>query len=96
MANINVDEIKRLAELAALALNEDEMASLESDLKDIFVMIEEINSFDTEGVVPTAQITGLKHVVRADEVKDYGVTPDELLRAAPDSDGDSIKVPSVQ
>jgi len=95
MANIDADEVRHLAALASLALNDDEIDSLVSELKDIFKMIEEINAFDTDGVAPSAQITGLNHVVRSDEIKDYGVTTQQLLDATSSQDN-QIKVPRVQ
>lgn len=96
MAKITTDEVVHLAALAMISLDSEEIDSLVIELESIFKMIEEINSIDTKAVRQTAQVTGLKHVTRKDEERDYGVEPKDLLSGAAKSRDNSIEVPSVK
>jgi len=96
MTKITQQEVIRLAALAMLTLNSDEVKKMSQELDNIFEMIEEINQFETEGVEETAQVTGLQHVTRDDVEKDYKVEPDVMVKAAAKSQGSQIEVPKVQ
>jgi len=95
MTAISVTDVKKLAQLSALSLTDDEISSLAGDLSRILGYVEQLNEVDTEGVEPTYQVTGLHTVTRPDEVIDYGVSQEALLRNAPDVQDGQMKVPRV-
>jgi aspartyl-tRNA(Asn)/glutamyl-tRNA(Gln) amidotransferase subunit C len=95
MTNISVNHVQKLAQLSALSLTEDEVVSLANELTNILGYVEQLSEIDTEGVEPTYQVTGLHTVTRKDEIIDYGVSQEELLKNAPDVQDAQMKVPRV-
>ncbi len=95
MTQITRDDVHHLAQLSSLQLGDDETEALRADLENILGYIEQLSELDTTGVEPTYQVTDLQNVWRADEVDDYGISRDELLALAPESDKNQIKVPKV-
>jgi aspartyl-tRNA(Asn)/glutamyl-tRNA(Gln) amidotransferase subunit C len=49
-------EIRRVAELANLALTEEEVAQLAKDLSGILTHVDKLNELDTSGVEPMSQV----------------------------------------
>ncbi len=79
---ISEEEIRRVATLAHLELNDEEMQKFSRELSDILDFFDALQEVDTDGVEPTAQVTGLKNVTREDHVDKCGYS-DELLKASP-------------
>ena len=82
----------KLARLARLDLTDDEIEAFSGELSDILRYVEQLGDVDVSGLQPTTQVTGLKNVMREDEVIDYGVGHEELLRLAPQSQDGQVKV----
>ena len=95
MAELKPEEILKLARLARLHLNDDEVEQFRSEISAILGYVEQLQNVDTKDLEPTYQVTGLKNVMRADEVKDYGATPDDLLKNAPATEKGHIKVKRI-
>ena len=53
---ITEQEVKRVADLATLALREDEIARMTQDLDGILTHIDKLNELDTTDVEPMAQV----------------------------------------
>jgi aspartyl-tRNA(Asn)/glutamyl-tRNA(Gln) amidotransferase subunit C len=95
MAQLTREDVLKLAQLARLHLTDEEIAQFQKEIGDILSYVEQLGNVDVSGVEPTYQVTGLKDVMRPDEVKDYGVTPEELLKNAPATEAGHIKVRRV-
>jgi aspartyl-tRNA(Asn)/glutamyl-tRNA(Gln) amidotransferase subunit C len=95
MAQLTIDEVKRLAALSRLQLSDEEAAEFLKELNAILGYVEKLSSVDTTGIEPTAQVTGLKNVMRPDEPIDYGSSREELLKNAPAQQDGYIKVKKV-
>lgn len=95
MTNISTSDVRHLAQLSSLQLDEAEAEALRIDLENILGYIEQLSELDTEGVEPTYQVTDLQNVWRDDVVDDYGLSRDDLLALAPEQDNHQIKVPKV-
>jgi aspartyl-tRNA(Asn)/glutamyl-tRNA(Gln) amidotransferase subunit C len=95
MAKLKREDIIKLARLSRFRLNEDEIARLQIELPRILDYVEKLNRVDTKGVEPTAQVTGLKNVMRSDEVIDYGTTRSDLLKNVPEAKDGYIKVKKI-
>jgi aspartyl-tRNA(Asn)/glutamyl-tRNA(Gln) amidotransferase subunit C len=95
MSTISVNDVQKLAQLSALSLSDEQVASLADELTHILGYVEQLNDINTEGVEPTYQVTGLHTVTRPDTVIDYGVSQAELLKNAPDVMDGQMKVPRV-
>ncbi len=53
---LSEQEVRRVAELANLALRDDEIARMAHDLDEILTYIDKLNQLDTTGVEPMAQV----------------------------------------
>jgi aspartyl-tRNA(Asn)/glutamyl-tRNA(Gln) amidotransferase subunit C len=95
MSSITIDDVKRLAQLSALTVSDTEAESLRRQIGDILGYVELLNEVDTTGLEPTYQVSQIENVTRTDEVKDYGVSREDLLRNAPDTENGQIKVKKV-
>ncbi len=86
-----------VAQLARIELSKAEETKFAGQLGAVLENFELLNKVDTNGIEPTAQVTGLTNVFRDDEVKNSGdrESRDELLSNAPEVDDGSIKVPGV-
>jgi aspartyl-tRNA(Asn)/glutamyl-tRNA(Gln) amidotransferase subunit C len=95
MAQLTLTEVKRLAALSRLQLSDEEAAEFLAELNAILGYVEKLSSVDTTGIEPTAQVTGLKNVMRPDEPIDYGPSREELLQNTPAQQDGYIKVRKV-
>lgn len=60
-------EVKHIASLARIKINDKEEKSLKKDLSSILEYIDKLNEVDTTGVEPLYQTTGLVDSFRTDE-----------------------------
>lgn len=94
MSRISKEEVKHVANLARLAITEEEATTFTKQLDDIISYAEQLNELDTTGVEPTTHVLDLKNVMRKDEPKKW-ITQDDALKNAPDKQDGQFKVPSV-
>ena len=95
MSAISIDDVKKLAKLSALTVTDEEAVSLRAQLEEILGFVEQLSEVDTQGKEPTYQVTGLENVTRPDEVIDYALDREALLKNAPDQHEGHIKVKRV-
>ena len=95
MTQISDDDITYLARLSKFTLSNDQRQALKSDLESILTHVTQLDDVDVDGIEPTAQVTGLKNVMRNDEERSYQATPDDLLNATHDQEHGQIKVKKV-
>jgi aspartyl-tRNA(Asn)/glutamyl-tRNA(Gln) amidotransferase subunit C len=94
---ITEEDIRKVAELANLALTEDEIARMAKDLSGILTHVDELNELDTTGVEPMSQV-----LFDAEDVatlrEDHERTPlsnHDALANAPVAGAGYFKVPKV-
>jgi len=92
MAELTNEDILKLARLSRLKLTDAEVAEFQKEISEILGYVQMLDKADTKGLKPTYQVTGLKNVARKDELIDYGVSQDELLKNLPARDKNYIKV----
>ena len=89
-------DIKHIARLARLELEEKEIPKLEKDLEEILGFVEQLKEVDTANVKPTAQVTGLENVWRADEAaRSDDQKRQRLMANVPQTKDGCIKVKAV-
>jgi aspartyl-tRNA(Asn)/glutamyl-tRNA(Gln) amidotransferase subunit C len=88
-------DVRRIAELARLALTDAEIDLFTRQLGDILTYVEQIRALDTSGVAPTSQV--LNRPVERDDEPQPTLSRAELLRNAPDASLEAglFKVPRV-
>ena len=68
--SLPIDQVKRLAHLARIAVTDAEAAAVQADLNRIFALIEAMNAVDTAGIEPMAHARDLTVRLREDEVRE--------------------------
>ena len=58
-----MDEVKHVANLARLAITEEEAEKLTNDLDAIISFAEQLNELDTENVEPTSHVLDMKNII---------------------------------
>ena len=62
-------EVEHVSKLARLALSNEELDSLTGEMDAILGYVEQLNSLDTEGIVPTAHAVPMENAFRPDECR---------------------------
>ncbi|PLX72322.1 MAG: Asp-tRNA(Asn)/Glu-tRNA(Gln) amidotransferase GatCAB subunit C [Desulfuromonas sp.] len=91
---ISRKEVEHVANLARLALKDEELDQLTSQMDQMLDYVEKMNELDTEGIVPTSHAVPVENAFREDEVKP-SIGIDKALQNAPDPANDCFRVPKV-
>lgn len=94
MTRITIDEVKHVANLARLAITEEEADKFAKQLDAIITFAEQLNELDTDSIEPTSHVLDMKNVFREDAAKP-GLPVEEVLKNAPDHEDGQIKVPAI-
>ena len=92
MAKITREEILQLARLSRLHLNEDEVQEFTDEIGKLIDYVKVLEDVDVSGLRPTYQVTGSENITRSDEIIDYKMNQEDLLKNLPDREGNLIKV----
>ena len=65
---LTLDDVRRVAHLARLAVDENEAAAVLAQLSRVFGLIEQMQAVDTRGVEPMAHALDVVQRLRVDEV----------------------------
>jgi aspartyl-tRNA(Asn)/glutamyl-tRNA(Gln) amidotransferase subunit C len=93
-AAITRDEVAHLSRLSRLALRDDELDHLATQLDDIISAVARVQEVTAEDIPPTSHALPLTNVFRADEVR-QGLTPEQALAGAPATEQQRFKVPRI-
>ncbi|KAA1037708.1 Asp-tRNA(Asn)/Glu-tRNA(Gln) amidotransferase subunit GatC [Macrococcus equipercicus] len=94
MTTILNDQVKHVAHLARLAINEQEAEKFSTQLEAILNFANQLEEVDTEGVAPTFHVLDLQNVLR-DDVAHHSLTQEEVLKNAPVKEDGQFRVPSI-
>ena len=94
MTRITADDVRKVAELARLALPEEKIATYTSQLERILDYVAHLEAVDTSGVPPTTRAVEVVNVTRADRVAPTPIR-ENLLDLAPQREGDFFRVPRI-
>lgn len=92
MAKLTKEDVLKLARLARLSLSEEEVVKYQAELSEILEYVTMLEDVDTGDLKPTNQVTGLMNVMRKDELIDYKVSQEQLLKNAPAVENKLLKV----
>ena len=68
--SVTATDVKKVAHLARISLNEQDISDYADSLSDIMAWVEQMNSVDTDGIEPMAHPQEASTRLRLDEVKD--------------------------
>jgi aspartyl-tRNA(Asn)/glutamyl-tRNA(Gln) amidotransferase subunit C len=91
---ISLDEVKRVAKLARLALGEDEAARMQAQMDAILGYMAELDALDVRDVTPTFHAVPMDAPLRPDVVA-RSLPVSEALAAAPETEANGFAVPKV-
>ena len=94
MTKITNDEVKKVAHLARLELNEDEVSNHAEQLEKILEYIKQLEKIDTNNVPCTTRAIEVINVFRKDEMKNADCI-EELLELGPSREDKYLKVPRI-
>ena len=77
MSKLTKDEVLHIAKLAQLNLDDGQIKKFLPQLTSVVDFISQLKEVDTQGVEPTAQVTGLTNVFREDKVDSTGTLSNE-------------------
>lgn len=89
------DDVRKLALLARLELNESEVAKVRPQLDSILGFVEKLSELDTEGVEPMTTALDVDNRWREDVSDSAGLSREQALANSPAHDGEYFLVPPV-
>ena len=92
---LELDDVKRVAHLARLAIDEAEARAALSQMNDVFKLIAEMQAVDTRDVEPMSHALDLAQRLRADAVTESDQHDLFQKQVAPQVEGGLYLVPKV-
>ena len=92
--SLDTDDIKAIAKLARLKIDEADVPLYATNLSNILELVEQMNSVDTNGVVPMSHQLDVVKSLRNDEVTETDQR-DEFQEVAPATQNGLYLVPRV-
>jgi aspartyl-tRNA(Asn)/glutamyl-tRNA(Gln) amidotransferase subunit C len=91
---VDADIVRRIADLARIAVTQEEVGQLEGELNAILAFVEQLSQVDIEGVEPMTSVTPMEMKKRPDIVTE-GDIADDIVRNAPATQDHFFMVPKV-
>ncbi|MGD8969033.1 MAG: Asp-tRNA(Asn)/Glu-tRNA(Gln) amidotransferase subunit GatC [Anaerolineae bacterium] len=88
------EEVEHIADLARLALSDEEVARYQGQLSTILEHFEHLQELETDDIPPTASVLPLRSVMRADQARPP-LERERILQNAPEARDGCFKVPAV-
>ncbi|ACA37859.1 Asp-tRNA(Asn)/Glu-tRNA(Gln) amidotransferase subunit GatC [Lysinibacillus sphaericus] len=94
MAKLTKEEVKHVANLARLAITEEEAEKFAEQLGKITDFAEQLNELDTANVEPTTHVLPLVNVMRED-VAVKGLDREVMMLNVREQEDGQVKVPAI-
>ena len=91
---ITTDEVKYVANLAKLYVDEAEAEKLTTEMESIINFADMLSEIETESITPTNHAMKVQNVFREDKVE-QSYSQADILKNAPSSEGGCYLVPKV-
>ena len=92
---IKKQEIKHIADLAKLEIDDKEAEKYSQELSQVVAYVDQLKEVDTKNVEPTAQVTGMVNQTRNDQVENWDEQErQQSLQKNVDKTG-QVKVPQI-
>lgn len=92
--SVDAPTVKRIARLARIRIEEDEVPRYQEELNAILGFVEQLGEVDVSGVEPMTSVTPMTLRRREDVVTDGGYA-DRIVKNAPLSEDEFFMVPKV-
>ena len=94
MAELSRQEVEHVARLARMALPDEELQRVGSELNRILGHFNRLQELDTDDVEPTSHAIPMTNVLREDEVGE-SLPTDDVIANAPERSDEFFKVPRI-
>ena len=94
MSRISKEEVNKVAKLARLKLNDEQIENHANQIEKILDYINQLEKIDTTNVDCTTRAIEVVNVVRSDK-KETFKNRDDILNLAPSREDDFFKVPKI-
>ena len=94
MTRITKEDVKKVAQLARLSLNESEISNHAKQLEKILDYIQQLEKIDTDDTPCTTRAIEVKNSFRKDENKNF-TDIEDILDLAPSREDKFFKVPKI-
>jgi aspartyl-tRNA(Asn)/glutamyl-tRNA(Gln) amidotransferase subunit C len=91
---LTIEEVEHIAQLARLKLTAQEIERYRQQLSAILDYADRLQAVDTTDIPPTSSVLPARSVLREDKARP-GLSREELLKNAPDSENGQFRVPPV-
>ena len=92
--SVDAATVRRIAHLARIAVNEDEVPHLQGELNAMLAFVEQLAEVNIDNVEPMTSVIPMEMKKRKDVVTD-GEIPDKVLANAPATEDHFFLVPKV-
>ena len=92
--SIEKNQVKKVAKLSKISLDDSKLESLSKDLASILNFVEQLNKLDTKQIEPLSSTVDKTLEPRTDKIND-GKIKNEILKNSPDKNEDFFVVPKV-
>ncbi|MBV8850878.1 MAG: Asp-tRNA(Asn)/Glu-tRNA(Gln) amidotransferase subunit GatC [Methylobacteriaceae bacterium] len=92
--SVDTATVRRIAHLSRIAVKDEEVAHLQTELNAILDFVEQLRGIDVEGIEPMTSVMPMQLKKRQDEVTD-GFVADEIVANAPRREDHFFVVPKV-
>lgn len=92
--SVDATTVRRIAQLARIAVKDDEVPHLQGELNAMLAFIEQLSEVDVEGIEPMTSVMPMEMKKRRDIVND-GEISDLVLANAPATEDHFFLVPKV-
>ena len=91
---IDKNQVKKVAKLSRISLDDNKIDSLSKDLDSILTFVEKLNELDTKEIKTLKSIAD-KTLEARNDIVDDGKIKDEVLKNSPEKNEDFFIVPKV-
>jgi aspartyl-tRNA(Asn)/glutamyl-tRNA(Gln) amidotransferase subunit C len=91
---VDAETVRRIAHLARIAVADEEVAGLQTELNAMLAFVEQLSEVDVAGIEPMTSVTPMELKQREDKVTDGGIA-DDIVRNAPATESHFFLVPKV-
>ena len=91
---ISKEQVKYTADLARIAIKEEELETLSKQLQKIVDFIDKLKTLDISQVEPTSHVLPIENVFREDKLT-ASLKIEDTLKSAPSKEGNFFKVPKI-
>ena len=92
--SVDAATVRRIAQLARIAVRDDEIQHLEGELNAMLAFVEQLSDVNIDGVEPMTSVMPMEMKKRTDVVNDGNIA-DDIVKNAPATEGHFFLVPKV-